>query len=179
MSSQSTCRGERMASRKTYWATFIFLASFQAFASDLPNPSLTPGTIDPSITQENIQSTVCVKGYTKTVRPPASYTNKLKKRQMRQYGYADTNPKHYEEDHLIPLSIGGNPQDPRNLWPEPRISEWNAAKKDTLEYTLYRMVCDGEITLKEAQNEVASNWIEAHKRYVHGGKGNRGHYHVD
>jgi len=78
----------------------------------------------------------------------------------------------------IPLSIGGNPQDPRNLWPEPRISEWNAAKKDTLEYTLYRMVCDGEITLKEAQNEVASNWIEARKRYVHG-KTRHGYRRVD
>jgi len=168
-----------MAIRKTYWVALVaILTSFQVFASDLPNPSLTPGTIDPSITQENIQSTVCIKGYTKTVRPPASYTNKLKKRQMRQYGYADTNPKHYEEDHLIPLSIGGNPQDPRNLWPEPRISEWNAAKKDTLEYTLYRMVCDGEITLKEAQNEVASNWIEARKRYVHG-KTRHGYRRVD
>lgn len=133
MSSQSTCRGERMASRKTYWATFILLASFQAFASDLPNPSLTPGTIDPSITKENIQSTVCVKGYTKTVRPPASYTNTLKKRQMRQYGYADTNPKHYEEDHLfrsvlaatrkILGTCGRNPGSANGM--RPRRTRWN------------------------------------------------------
>jgi hypothetical protein len=25
----------------------------------------------------------------------------------------------YEEDHLSPLEDGGNPTDPRNLWPEP------------------------------------------------------------
>ncbi|MGB8408347.1 MAG: hypothetical protein WCE58_00360 [Gallionella sp.] len=106
------------------------------------------------------------ESYTKTIRPPANYTNKLKKRQLREYGYDDLNSKHYEEDHLIPLSIGGNPRDPRNLWPEPRKSEWNAAKKDDLEFTLYRMVCRNEISLAEAQAEIATNWIEAWKRYV-------------
>src|SRR5271169_6893572 len=132
-------------------ATLALALSFSAFASDLPDPVLTPGAIDPAITQDNIKSTVCVKGYTKTVRPPASYTNKLKKRQMREYGYEDTNPKHYEEDHLIPLSIGGNPTDTYNLWPEPRYSEWGAAKKDELEFTLYKMLCRGDISLKNAQ----------------------------
>ncbi len=137
-----------------------------AIAVDLPDPRLTPGAVDPSITQQNIQQTVCVRGYTKTVRPPASYTNKLKKRQIREYGYADRNPKHYEEDHLIPLSIGGNPTDERNLWPEPRNSEWGAAKKDQLEFVLYKMVCSGEIPLTKAQQEISTNWIEAWKRYV-------------
>ncbi|OIR06061.1 hypothetical protein GALL_118580 [mine drainage metagenome] len=152
---------------------WVALTTTQALASDLPIPSLTPGAIDLAITQENIQSTVCVKGYTKTIRPPASYTNKLKKRQLREYGYDDRNPKHYEEDHLIPLSIGGNPTDSGNLWPEPRLSEWNASKKDDLEFALYKMVCKNEISLKEAQAEIASDWIAAYKKYVHEGKGRR------
>jgi len=67
---------------------------------------MTPGATNPEVTQDNIQSTVCVKGYTKTIRPPAHYTNKLKKEQIEQYGYADHNPKHYEKDHLIALSLG-------------------------------------------------------------------------
>jgi len=145
----------------------IALFTTQALASDLPNPALTPGAIDPYITQLNIHQTVCVKGYTKTIRPPSYYTNKLKKRQIREYGYEDRNPKHYEEDHLIALSIGGAPHDPRNLWPEPRKSEWNAAKKDQLEFVLYKMVCREEISLSEAQHDMAADWIEAWKRYVH------------
>lgn len=151
------------------------------WASDLPNPQLTPGAIDPTVTQENIDSTVCVRGYTKTVRPPAYYTNKLKKHQMREYGYEDRNPKHYEEDHLIALSIGGNPRDPKNLWPEPRKSEWNAKKKDRLEYVLYRMVCDHEISLNEAQQAMASDWIAAYKKYVPQKKRGKGYRfeHVD
>ena len=159
----------------------LALFTAQAFASDLPNPSLTPGAINPEITQQNIHSTVCIKGYTKTVRPPARYTNKLKKRQIREYGYEDRNPKHYEEDHFIALSIGGAPNDPRNLWPEPRKSEWNAAKKDQLEFVLYKMVCRNEISLKDAQAEIATNWIEAYKSYVHAGRHKRGRRfgHVD
>jgi hypothetical protein len=161
--------------------TLALALSFPAFASDLPNPTLTPGAINQEITQQNIHSTVCLKGYTKTIRPPANYTNKLKKRQMREYGYDDRNPKHFEEDHLIPLSIGGNPRDPQNLWPEPRLSEWSASKKDDLEFTLYRMVCRDEISLAEAQHEIASNWIGAWKRCVHakGKRHGRGYWHVD
>ena len=150
--------------------TFVFATS--AMATDLPDHALTPGAIDLEITQANIQNTVCVKGYTKTVRPPAAYTNKLKKKQIREYGYDDTNPKHYEEDHLIPLSIGGNPRSPKNLWPEPRKSEWNAAKKDQLEFVIYKMVCNNDIMLKDAQDQISSDWIAAYKKYVHG-KGGR------
>jgi hypothetical protein len=38
----------------------------------------------------------------------------LKRQQIREYGYADRHLGAYEEDHLIPLSIGGAPYDPRN-----------------------------------------------------------------
>ncbi len=99
---------------KQYLFLSGFLVSHLVFAGDLPYSRITPGAIDPNITQDNIQETVCVKGYTKTVRPPAYYTNKLKKSQLREYGFADQNPKHYEEDHLIPLNIGGAPEDRLN-----------------------------------------------------------------
>jgi hypothetical protein len=144
----------------------LLAISLPAWSSDLPDPTLTPGAINPDVTQYNIQSTVCVKGYTKTIRPPSHFTNKLKKRQMREYGYADRNPKHYEEDHLIALSIGGAPHDQQNLWPEPRKSEWNAKKKDRLEFVLYKMVCANELSLAEAQQAMAEDWIEAWKKFV-------------
>lgn len=137
-----------------------------AMAGDLPDASLTPGAIDTSVTQSNIQTTICVRGYTKTVRPPVYFTNSLKKKQMAAYGYADNNPAHYEEDHLIPLSIGGNPSDPANLWPQPRLSEWNAEKKDILEFKLYKLVCEGALPLDDARHQISSNWIETYKRYV-------------
>jgi hypothetical protein len=131
---------KRSVIKTVYTILLLMLAANDCWASDLPDPSITPGAIDTSITQANIQQTICVKGYTKRVRPPAHYTNKLKKRQLRQYGYEDLNPKHFEEDHLIPLEIGGNPHDPLNLWPEPRRGEWNAKKKDKLENKLHHLV---------------------------------------
>ena len=155
-----------MCSAKKALFVVAVMAAQVAFAGDLPTPQLTPGAIDSSITQSNIQQTVCRKGYTKTVRPPAYFTNKLKKSQIRQYGYADTDPKHYEEDHLIPLNIGGAPDDSRNLWPQPRNSQWNAAKKDDLEFKLYKLVCDGRVPLIEAQRAYSSDWIAAYRKYV-------------
>ena len=144
----------------------LFLLASTVFASDLPDPRLTPGAINPDVTQENIQRTICVKGFAKTIRPPANFTNKLKKQQIQQYGYVDKDPRLYEEDHLLALSIGGAPWDKKNLWPEPRNSEWGAAKKDQLELVLYHMVCANEIGLKVAQQEMVTDWIGAWKKYV-------------
>lgn len=154
-------------------AACVLLLSGFAHAGDLPDPYMTPGAIDPTVTQQNIDRTVCVKGYTKTIRPPANYTNSLKKRQIRQYRYADTNVHDYEEDHLIALSIGGSPYDPHNLWPEPRHSEWGAEKKDQLEFVMYKMVCARQISLLDAQRAMASDWIAAWNNYVRGRHGVR------
>jgi hypothetical protein len=151
--------------KKSLVALALLLATFACFAADLPDPGLTPGAINPDVTQANIGGTVCVNGWTRTVRPPAFYTNRLKKYQIRQYGYADTDPRDYEEDHLIPLSVGGSSTDPRNLWPEPRKSEWNAERKDELEFALYMAVCHGEVSLDEARHAFAENWIDAYRRY--------------
>lgn len=144
----------------------MVLTAATASAGDLPDARITPGVPNPDVTQANIQQTVCVHGYSKTIRPPAYYTNKLKKQQIRQYGYTDTNPKDYEEDHLIALSIGGATQDERNLWPQPHNSEWNAEKKDQLEYVMYKMVCANEVGLAEAQRAMATDWIAAWRKYV-------------
>ena len=139
------------------------------FAQDrapLPNPSITPGAIDPAVTPDNLHDTVCVRGYTAKVRPDKRVTNRLKREQIRQYRYADTNPQHYEQDHLIPLSIGGNPTDPKNLWPQPREGEWGAEQKNDLEFVAYRLVCSGQLNLQEAQQRIAANWIEAYQAWV-------------
>jgi len=52
------------------------------------------------------------------------------------------------------------------LWPQPRNSEWNANKKDKLEYKLYQLVCHGEVPLDEARNAMAKDWILAYKKYL-------------
>jgi hypothetical protein len=79
----------------------------------------------------------------------------------------------YEEDHLIPLSIGGNPKDERNIWPEPRNTEFGAEIKDELELRLMHLVCRGNLPLATAQHDIATDWIKAYKKY--GGEKYHGH----
>jgi hypothetical protein len=107
----------------------------------------SPGVLNPEVTQANIDSTICVHGWTKTIRPPTSYTNALKQKQMREYG-VDGPPSDYQEDHLISLELGGHPTDPRNLWPEPYP---RASEVDSIENDLNSRVCSGELTLESAQ----------------------------
>jgi hypothetical protein len=138
------------------------------FMGSNPNPHITPGAIDPSITQKNIHSTICLRGYTSTVRPPSSYTTSLKIRQL-QAGYAvngDYRTSDYEEDHLISLELGGSPSDPRNLWPEPYSDVAGARVKDRIENKLHDLVCSGAIQLRTAQRLIASNWKGAYRTYI-------------
>jgi len=109
----------------------------------------TPGVLNPDVTQANISSTVCVHGWTKTIRPPTSYTNALKEKQMREYGVGGS-LSDYQEDHLISLELGGHPTDPRNLWPEPYP---RASEVDSIENDLNAKVCAGELSLEEAQRK--------------------------
>jgi hypothetical protein len=125
----------------------------------LPDLACTPGVADLRVTQENIGSTICVSGYTATVRPPATYTNALKIDQMRAYGMTNLTPADVEEDHLIALELGGDPRDSRNLWPEPRSGTNPAAAKDALENRLHAEVCAGTMTLADAQSCIAVEWV--------------------
>lgn len=131
-----------------------------------PNPIHTPGATNAAITEENIQQNICSPGWsTKFVRPPTSYTTKLKIEQLHEYDYVDTNPRDYEEDHLIPLELGGNPTDPRNLWPEPyetSIPDGGARAKDEVENYLHKQVCVGAIPLQTAQQEIATDWYRVY-----------------
>jgi len=109
--------------------------------------SLTPGVLNPAVTQATIAVTICRRGWTRTVRPPVDYTNALKLRGLRQYQLRGP-PSAFQEDHLISLELGGDPRDPRNLWPEPYP---RAAEVDRIENDLNRRVCEGSLTLAEAQ----------------------------
>jgi hypothetical protein len=146
-------------------AALLFFGA-AAFARELPDPVRTPGTVNPGVAQGNIRQTICASGWTRTIRPPTSYTNKLKREQIAEYGYKDKRLSSYEEDHLISLQLGGHPTDARNLWPQPYGERCGARIKDVLETRLKRLVCGNKIALAEAQKAIATDWIAAYKKYV-------------
>jgi hypothetical protein len=133
----------------------------------LPDPHCTPGAINPHVTQGNIDSTICQSGYTTIIRPPESITDDEKVASAAAYGYLGS--LHTAEyDHLISLELGGDPNDPANLWVEPNdrpgaTSTYNT--KDTLENKLNSLVCSGQISLAVAQQAIATNWVAAYQTY--------------
>ncbi|MFC8361203.1 hypothetical protein ACFUIY_15180 [Streptomyces griseorubiginosus] len=135
----------------------------------LEDPACTPGATSPAVTQANLASTICRKGgYTSGVRPSAYVTGKEKKLNAASYGFtgrmADA-----EYDHLISLQLGGDPNDPRNLWVEPadpghRKGAGVNNKKDPVETKLHTAVCKGQVTLAAAQKAIVTDWTTALSR---------------
>ncbi|MCU1488233.1 MAG: hypothetical protein JWN67_4979 [Actinomycetia bacterium] len=134
-----------------------------------PRADLSPGAVDPKVTQANLDVTICKAGYSASVRPPTSYTGPLEVKQIAAYGYKNRTPSDFELDHLISLELGGSPRDPKNLWPEPWEKQgaklvptgFGAESKDKLEDYLHRAVCAKRIKLVDAQRMEAVGWIAA------------------
>ena len=133
----------------------------------LPDPRCTPGAINPQVTQINIASTICSPGYTASIRPPESVTEPEKVASAAAYGYMGS--LHTAEyDHLISLELGGDPNDPANLWVEPNdraAATTTLNTKDSLENTLKRLVCSGQMTLAAARQAIATNWVAAYQQF--------------
>jgi hypothetical protein len=129
----------------------------------LPDSACTPGSINPDVTPSTIDSTICKSGWTATIRPPVSVTGPMKLESMKQYGVGGKSPSNYEYDHLISLELGGAPDDQRNLWPEPHTvsGDEGSFAKDKIENKLKRAVCNGTMSLADAQHTIATDWRKA------------------
>lgn len=120
----------------------------------LPNPVITPGIADPNGTRENI----CLSGYSGSVRNVSQRT----KQQAFDLYQLDRTKDKFEIDHLISLELGGS-NDLKNLWPQSFTTQpWNAHVKDKLENRLHREICDGIITVEEAQEAIKTDWIKTY-----------------
>jgi hypothetical protein len=146
------------------WATLLH-------AADRPDHRSTPGVADPQLTKQ----VLCARGFTtKKVRNVANETA-LKASVYSRYhmvnhkGTCALVKRGCEVDHLIPLEVGGK-TDIRNLWPQSYGTKpWNAGVKDRLENALHKQICAGTVTLKQAQKEIATDWIASYqKRCVKG-----------
>jgi len=115
----------------------------------LPDVHCTPGAIDAAVAQANIHTTICIVGYTTTVRPSVSQTDAFKVKDELAYSISSG-----ELDHLVPLEIGGS-SDAHNLWVEPGSIP---NPKDAVENTLHAKVCAGQMTLAAAQLAIATDW---------------------
>jgi hypothetical protein len=148
----------------------VLLSAVPALAGALPHDAATPGAVNPAVTQANIGSTICRRDWGRTIRPPESFTEDLKRRQLHDpespYYTPHARLRDFEEDHWVPLSAGGAPADPRNLWPEPRFGTWSAKRKDRLEEVVHRIVCRGRMRLVQGQAVFLGDWTRGYIQFV-------------
>jgi hypothetical protein len=114
----------------------------------------TPGAVFSDVTKEQI----CTPGYSKTVR---NVPESEKKAVYAEYGIDIHSPGEFEVDHLISLELGGS-NDIANLWPEAADPRPGFHEKDKVENYLHKQVCDGIISLQEAQEEIANQWLQVY-----------------
>lgn len=134
----------------------VLLASFAslatpAFAYQLPDRRLTPGTVS-SVTAKQ----VCAPGYDRRARHAYDDAARAMSRAVRrEYGVRAAG---YRIDHLVPIEAGGAPFDVRNLWPQP-IDE--SFVKDERENAAHDRICsshDPDATMRDVQREFETNW---------------------
>ena len=132
----------------------------------LTSPSWARMALNPNVTQTRIAQTICVPGYTKSVRPSTTYTNGVKRKLLREAGLSESDKSEYELDHIVPLALGGHPRSLDNLMLQPWEGPSGAKKKDRLEVKLQCLVCTGQLGLSEAQQAIYNDWPKAYHRYA-------------
>jgi len=137
----------------------VWTSTRSAHARSLPDSRLTPGATRLISSQQ-----VCVVPDNDDDRPVPV---ELATRVFRDYGIREPRPKAYEVDYLITPALGGA-ADIRNLWPQPYTEGvWTARVKDALEDYLHTLVCEGNLDLATAQQEIATDWIAAYQKHFH------------
>jgi hypothetical protein len=122
----------------------------------LPDSACTPG----AILSTGTKAAICQSGYASSVR---NVPTSEKDQDYAEYGIAHHSPGQYEVDHLVSLELGGS-NDIANLWPELASPTPGFHQKDQVENYLHDQVCSGAISLSEAQNEIATNWLGVYQR---------------
>lgn len=149
-----------MSVRSRVWARGVITAcavALPAIASaQLPNSFATPGATTRAGAKE-----ICAAGYEASVKPVSSWQ---KNSALEKYGIR---PESFtgELDHLVPVSLGGS-NEPENLWPIHAAGDMTPAAKARLAEKLKTMVCDGKMSLKDAQNAFKKDWTKAYKQYA-------------
>src|SRR5262245_47932958 len=154
---------------------FLLLA---ACGSPAPRPTPTPSptstaadvchqngvtycAVNPAVTQDTIGKTICVRGWTKTIPPPVTFTDNLKRQQMQQEGLTGL-PSAYEEDHRPPLELGGAARDVTNLRPEPGARPKPSARDED---AFRQLVCSHQVGRVAAQVQFIARWLAPYPGY--------------
>jgi cytochrome c-type biogenesis protein CcmH/NrfF len=119
--------------------------------------------LNPVVTAETIDKTICIGGYTTHLRPGSDFVSDMKDKLGRERGLGPEIAGAMILDHVVPLCLGGPPADPSNL----QLQDLAESKrKDRIELKLCCLVCSGQLPLAEAQAAIAEDWRAAYHRFA-------------
>jgi hypothetical protein len=122
---------------------FLFVAHVHAQQSLLPNPKLTPGRI------------------AQNEKDRGGVTVEMEQKVFARYRLPWSSRAAFKIDHLIPLELGGA-DSIDNLWPQSlRARPYGPDRKELLAQVLLQRIAKGQLTLAQAQEQIASDWIDA------------------
>ncbi len=153
--SQPTARTGNTTTGNVQWGVRTKTSGCKA-SGGLQDKACTPGDVFPGVTA----SEICQSGYARSVR---NVSTSEKDQVYAEYGIASRTSGEYEVDHLVSLELGGS-NDISNLWPEAAEPKPGFHEKDGLENYLHDQVCSGAISLQQAQQEIATNWLDVYNR---------------
>lgn len=151
----AACRGATSDSAALHLGQRTKTSGCQAH-DGLPDGACTPGAVFSTATRARI----CVAGYSKNVR---NVPDSVKAQAFSEYGIKSHRTGQYEVDHLISLELGGT-NDIANLWPEAANPRPGFHEKDRVENYLHDQVCSGAMTLQQAQQQIATNWLSVYQK---------------
>ncbi len=117
----------------------------------LPDPVCTPGHFNPQLDLD----AMCQK---KEFHTQTSVSKEIAAQVFSAYGIPDYLYSSYAIDQLVSEQLGGT-MDLSNLWPQPIDSRPGYSEKNRAESFLLSQVCNGNITLSAARDQLSKNWV--------------------
>jgi hypothetical protein len=122
----------------------------------------TPAMLDQRVTQHSIGDTICRPDYADTVSPPVDVMMQHKQHLLADRGIDPEDGPDYALDHRVPILLGGSVDAPANLDLLPWAGPKGERRKARFVVHLKHCVCEGKLSLSDAQAAIVGNWSAAY-----------------
>ncbi len=136
----------------------IVLALCAVAAHAAPAAAQDASMLDPRVTQQSIGNTICRPDYADSVSPSVDTLMAMKARLLAERGISKTDGTRYALDRRVPVLLGGSPDAVSNLELLPWAGANGERRKARLAVRLKHCVCEGKMTLGDAQAQIFGNW---------------------
>lgn len=121
--------------------------------------------LDQRVTQQSITDTICRPGYASAVAPPFHDRMAQKDRLLAARGIEGDDALAFALDRHVPIVLGGSPDASANLDLLPWAGQQGERRKARAAVMLKRCVCEGKLSLAEAQAAIVGNWSEIYSGF--------------